>query len=141
MLPNYDLYGALLQSRVIVMTRSFKILVVFPVACAGILWAGAGLAASDSVPKYNAAVSCESPGRKSMHIGNSNRSVEACKKSEHEAHQELLKTWSKYSATDRKNCHSKVNSGGPPSYIELHSCLETMRHAHEIREGHHQKKT
>jgi hypothetical protein len=126
---------------VIVMARFCKILVVFPVACTGVLWAGASFAASDAVPKFNTAVSCESPGRKSMHIGNTDRSVEACKKSENEAHHDLLKTWSKFPATDRKNCHSKVSGGGPPSYIELHSCLETMRHARDIREGHHHKKT
>jgi hypothetical protein len=76
-----------------------------------------------------------------MHLGSSSSSVDACKRSENEAHQELLTSWSRYPATDRKHCQAKVSSGGPPSYIELHSCLETMRHARDIRAGHHQKKS
>jgi hypothetical protein len=119
-----------------VVARQFTILI--PMACVGMLCSSAGVAAPDAVPKLNTAVSCESHGRKTMvHHGNSNRSIEACKASENEAHQELVKHWSRYAKSDKTSCHGKVTSGGPPSYIELHSCLETMRHAREIRGAHH----
>jgi hypothetical protein len=118
--------------------RQFTIFI--PIACIAILLTGGGAvaAAPDQVPKLNTAPSCESHGRKTMiHHGDSNRSINACKASENEAHQELVRHWSRYAKSDKANCHGKVTSGGPPSYIELHSCLETMKHAREIRGAHH----
>jgi hypothetical protein len=30
----------------------------------------------------------------------------------------------------------RISHGGHPSYVELQSCLESFKHAHEIREAH-----
>ena len=90
-------------------------------------------AAPNAVPKLDTRPSCESPGRKAIaHTG----SIQACMRSENEAHEELIKQWSQYAKTDRANCIGKVTKGGPPSYIELHSCLVTMKHVREIRKAH-----
>jgi len=114
-------------------TRQFAIVVL--TICVVILFAGSspGTAAPNAVPKLDTRPSCESPGRKAIaHTG----SIQACMRSENEAHEELIKQWSQYAKTDRANCIGKVTKGGPPSYIELHSCLVTMKHVREIRKAH-----
>jgi hypothetical protein len=90
------------------------------------------LAAPDTVPKLNTRPSCESPARSVFAVTGS---VAACLKHEHEAYHSLVKQWPHYTKADRTDCVSKVTRGGPPSYIELLSCFETMTHARAIREG------
>jgi hypothetical protein len=100
-----------------------------------ILFAGSGpgIAAADVVPNLDTRPTCESPGRKAMaHRG----SIQVCLKAENEAHAVLVRHWSQYPKSDKSNCVGKVTKGGPPSYIELHSCLETFNHAREIRKAH-----
>jgi hypothetical protein len=94
-------------------------------------------AAPDAVPKLNTKLTCESHGRKSITHGNSSLSIDACKRSENHAHEIMIKGWSKYAHSDKVDCHGMVTQGGPPSYVELHSCLESRKHAREIREAHH----
>ena len=119
------------------MTRQFTIFV--RIMCLGVLLTGSSpsFAARDTVPKLNTRPTCESPGRKAMAHGNSNRSIEACLKSENEAHEVLIKHWSQYAESDKTDCHGMVTKGGPASYVELHSCLESRKHLREIREAHH----
>jgi hypothetical protein len=100
-----------------------------------ILFAGSslGIAAPDVVPKLDTRPSCESPGRKAMaHRG----SIKVCLTSENEAHAALVRHWPQYPKSDKSDCIGKVTKGGPPSYIELHSCLQTLNHAREIRKAH-----
>jgi hypothetical protein len=106
------------------------------VACVGIVLAPAsiGLAAAAAMPTLNIAPTCESEGRKAMALGNS--SIEACKRSELEARHGLSKKWSQYEAGDRTTCMGRISHGGHPSYVELQSCLESFRHAREIRAAH-----
>jgi hypothetical protein len=90
-------------------------------------------AASDVVPKFNMRPSCESPARMLVVIGHA-KAPEACLKHEKEAHEALIKHWSRYAMSDKTSCVGKVSYGGPPSYVELLSCLEIREHAREIRE-------
>jgi hypothetical protein len=96
--------------------------------------ASIGLAAPESVPTLNVAPTCESEGRKQMALGRS--SIEACKRSEMEARQGLGKHWSRYQKADKSTCMGRISHGGHPSYVELQSCLESFKHAREIREAH-----
>ena len=86
------------------------------------------------MPTLNIAPTCESEGRKEMALGNS--SIEVCKRSELEARRALSKKWSHYEAGDRTTCMGRISHGGHPSYVELQSCLESFKHAREIREAH-----
>ena len=124
-------------SRGGIVTRQFTIFA--SVMCLGILLteSSPSLAAPDVVPKLNTRTSCESPGRKAIAHGSLNLSIEACLRSENEAHEVLIKHWSQYAKSDKMNCHGMVTKGGPPSYVELHSCLESRKHSREIRETHH----
>jgi hypothetical protein len=103
------------------------------IICAGAVLAPASvaLAAVATMPSLNIAPTCESEGRKAMALGNS--SIEACKRSEMEARHGLSKKWSHYEGTDRTTCMGRISHGGHPSYVELQSCLESFRHAREIR--------
>ena len=105
-------------------------------ACLGAVVAvpDVGVAAAKAMPALNIAPTCESEGRKAMALGNS--SIEACKRSEHEARHALGKKWSHYEAGDRAICVGRISHGGHPSYVELQSCLESFRHAREIRAAH-----
>ncbi len=111
------------------------------IMCIGILSTegSIALAAADAVPKLDTKLSCESHGRKAITHGNANLSIEACKRSEHDAHTALAKHWSQYTTGDKSECHSMVTRGGPPSYVELHSCLESRKHVREIRAAHHKE--
>jgi hypothetical protein len=119
-----------------VMTRKYTIFI--GIICVGILSTESSIsnAASDVVPKLDTRLSCESHGRKAITHGSSNLSIAACKRSENHAHEVLVKHWSQYGNNDKMNCHGMVTQGGPPSYVELHSCLESRKHAREIREAH-----
>jgi hypothetical protein len=121
------------------MTRGLTVFAC--IMCVGILFTegSVALAAPDAVPKLDIKLSCESHGRKAITHGNSNLSIEACKRSENDAHAVLIKHWSQYSTSDKSNCHGMVTRGGPPSYVELHSCLESRKHAREIRAAHHKE--
>jgi hypothetical protein len=80
----------------VVMTRKFAIFV--RIMCVGILLTESSVsnAAPDPVPKLNTKLSCESHGRKAITYGNSNLSIEACKRSENHAHEVLIKDWAQY---------------------------------------------
>lgn len=116
-----------------------KVAIFIRIMCVSILLIGSSVsyAAPDAVPKLNTKLTCESHGRKSITHGNSNLSIEACKRSENHAHEIMIKGWSKYANSDKMDCHGMVTQGGPPSYVELHSCLESRKHAREIRKAHH----
>jgi hypothetical protein len=106
------------------------------ILCAGAVLARASvaLAAADGMPTLNVAPTCESEGRKQMALGRS--SIEACKRSETEARHGLTKNWSHYQKADKSTCMGRISHGGHPSYVELQSCLESFKHAREIRESH-----
>jgi hypothetical protein len=106
------------------------------ILCIGIVLtrASIGLAAAGGVPTLNVAPTCESEGRKQMALGRS--SIEACKRSEAEARHAVGKNWSHYQKDDKSICMGRISHGGHPSYVELQSCLESFKHAREIREAH-----
>jgi hypothetical protein len=110
--------------------------ILLGIVCVGIAFtrASISLAASDTMPTLNVGPTCESEGRKQMALGRS--SIEACKRSETEARHAVAKHWSGYQKGDRSICVGRISHGGHPSYVELQSCLESFKHAREIRESH-----
>jgi hypothetical protein len=58
-----------------------------------------------------------------------------CLEDERAAKSILVQTWSKYKTADAAQCVGTVNTGGPPSYVELLACLEARRDAKEFHEG------
>ena len=88
------------------------------------------LALADSPPKLNVAPSCDAAARGAIVAG---RDREACMGDERAAQDILTKGWDKFAPADKTQCVGMTTNGGPPSYVELLSCLEIMRDARNIR--------
>jgi hypothetical protein len=76
------------------------------------------------VPVYDVAPSCRAavtvmPG-----------SFEACMRDEQSARAQLAASWDRFAAPQRDNCvQTESNTGGPPSYVELLTCLQMAQDA------------
>jgi hypothetical protein len=81
-------------------------------------------------PTLEVGQSCEAAGRGSVVLG---RDKKACLADETTAQDTLKQNWSKYAASDKNDCVGMVKTGGPPSYVELLSCVEILRDARNIR--------
>jgi hypothetical protein len=90
------------------------------------------VAASGGVPTLNVEPSCKAAGAAGLILG---RTADSCMNDEKAAREDLVKTWSSFSADDKTHCLSMVSTGGQPSYVELLSCLEMSRDAKKIAEG------
>jgi len=90
------------------------------------------IAIADDPPILNVTTTCDAAAKYSVVAGRDN---ESCLGDERDAQSTLRKNWSKYNAADKTQCIGTVTTGGPPSYVELLSCLEVMRDAKDIREG------
>jgi hypothetical protein len=84
------------------------------------------------VPTLKVEPSCKAAGAAGLMLG---RTAESCMNDEKTAREDLVKTWSSFSADDRSHCLSMVSTGGGPSYVELLSCLEMSRDAKKIAQG------
>jgi hypothetical protein len=81
-------------------------------------------------PTLNVDPSCVAAGMGSVVLG---RDKKACLADETTAQDTLKQNWSKYAAADKSDCIGMVTTGGPPSYVELLSCVEILRDARNIR--------
>ncbi len=61
-----------------------------------------------------------------------NRTVEACRDDEDKAKSELNGKWTQYPAPARTECENMVRMGGPPSYVELLTCLDLAQQAKAV---------
>ncbi len=93
---------------------------------------GLPAAAAEGPPKLDVTESCNAAARGALSAG---RDREACLADEHTAEATLGQSWSKFSDADKTQCIGNVKTGGPPSYVELLSCLEVMKDAKESRES------
>jgi len=91
-----------------------------------ILGLSTAIARADSPPKLDVAPTCNRSAQYAIRVG---RTKEACLADEHAAEGTLAENWSKYNAADKTQCIVTVNRGGPPSYVELLSCIEALRDA------------
>lgn len=87
--------------------------------------------AADSVPKFDVERTCLPVATMG---GLPGRDAPACRRNEQDARNQLKGDWSQYSGEDRSRCVGFVGVGGPPSYVELLTCLEMAKHAKELRE-------
>ena len=87
------------------------------------------VALADDPPELNVSTSCASAGQ-GIILG---RDTAGCMNDEKAALDTLKKSWSQFASADKSQCVGMVKTGGPPSYVELLSCLELMKAAAEIR--------
>jgi hypothetical protein len=92
---------------------------------------GTGRASSATAPpRLNMTATCRATAVGAINAG---RDKDACLGDERNAQDELAKSWPKYSDDIKTQCVGMVNTGGPPSYVELITCLDVMRDAKIIR--------
>jgi hypothetical protein len=80
------------------------------------------IAFADDPPKLDVTKTCNAAAQFALAGG---RDREGCLGDEHEAESTIRQNWSKYNTVDKTQCIGTVKTGGPASYVELLSCLET----------------
>jgi hypothetical protein len=81
-------------------------------------------AGADEVPEFDIARNCK--------VETSDAGIEGpahCTSDETQAKNKLAKSWSSYSASQKKQCVGESVIGGDKSYVELLTCLEMSQDA------------
>jgi hypothetical protein len=86
-------------------------------------------AASDP-PNLDMSQTCESLAKEVL-----GRDRKECFTEEGSARDSLTKNWPQYSAADKTQCVGLITRGGPPSYVELISCLDIVNRASATEEA------
>jgi hypothetical protein len=79
------------------------------------------IAASSSVPNFDPGPGCQIGAQTGVEL---HPNVAACVRQEQRAKNSLRKDWQSFSESDKNSCVANALSDGPPSYIELLTCLE-----------------
>ncbi len=85
---------------------------------------------ADRIPKFNVEKSCSRVSSVTTAIRQ--RDSSACERDEKDARSKLGEQWSHFTAAQRSDCIGLVSMGGPPSYVELLTCLEMAKQAAEL---------
>ena len=98
--------------------------ITFAIALAAKL-AGSVLTVADDFPKFNPEPGCRAASAINQSIDLAvSQDFKACMADEDSAKEELQKSWSKYSADDKRRCVGQTDVGGMPSYVEVVECLQ-----------------
>jgi len=89
------------------------------------------VAAADRVPEFDVKPSCRAGALSGASLS---RDTDACLRGEQAARDQVAKEWAEFASADRSRCTDLTNTGGPPSYGELLTCLEMARDAKKIQQ-------
>ena len=92
-----------------------------------LLGVGAAMAA-ERPPQLNVDTSCDAAASHGLN----GRTRAACMNEENAAKSTLDGKWKDFTARQHARCTGLVNMGGPPSYVELLTCLEMAEQARQI---------
>ena len=87
------------------------------------------VAMAQEVPRFDAAPGCRAGANTGVKAG---PDIDGCVRSEHQARDQLARQWGEFAAPDKTRCVEKTHMGGPPSYIEVLTCLELARDARKL---------
>jgi hypothetical protein len=89
------------------------------------------MAAVNGPPEFDVSPSCRAADRVSLSAGadKPRTDLAACLDDERVAKEALVKAWTSFTPVVRAQCVGMNRTGGPPSYVELLTCLEVMRDA------------
>ena len=79
---------------------------------------------AQEVPKLNIYPSCQAAADALIRQGSSSH---ACIQDEHQALAKLTKQWASFTRAERTRCEQLTTLGGPPSYVELLTCLQMAK--------------
>jgi hypothetical protein len=81
-------------------------------------------ATAQEAPKFDARPGCQAGARSGL---TATPDAEACLRTEMKARDDLNAQWKDFVAADKQRCVAKTHMGGPPSYVEVLTCLELAR--------------
>jgi hypothetical protein len=84
------------------------------------------LMVADKVPVLDMEPTCRAA---TMASALASRDENACKRDEEQARTKLEQDWTQYTDVQRDRCGRLTSFGGPPSYVELLTCLEMSKAA------------
>ena len=87
------------------------------------------LIAANEVPRFDVRPSCRAGANSAISMA---KDANTCVKNETAAHDQLAKGWATFAPADRVRCADMTRLGGPPSYVELLTCLEIARDVAKI---------
>ena len=79
---------------------------------------------ADSPPRFDIAASCRDVGKSGIDVG---RPASACRDDEEHARDALAARWTQFQPGARTACVEGASFGGPPSYVEVLTCLEMKK--------------
>ncbi len=82
------------------------------------------------VPRLNVEPSCRAAADALIRQGRGN--AHACMQDERQARAKLEKQWRSFSGKERTRCQELTTLGGPPSYVELLTCLQMAKDARTL---------
>ena len=77
-----------------------------------------------SPPRFDIAASCRDVGKSGVNVG---RPASACQGDEERARAQLTARWGEFTPSARTTCVESASFGGPPSYVEVLTCLEMKK--------------
>jgi hypothetical protein len=89
------------------------------------------VAAADRVPDFDVRPSCRGGALSGASL---RQDIDACVSGEHAARDQVANEWAQFAPVDKVRCVEMTNTGGPPSYVELLTCLEMARDAKKIQQ-------
>jgi hypothetical protein len=116
---------------------AFSISTVNAAIIAGLITGLAGVLAGSAraqVPTVDIKRTCQAAAAAMVSLGSPGtaRDEEICMKSENDARDRMIKDWSSFEASDRKDCVQP--KGYLPSYIEWLTCFEMNKNVREMRQ-------
>lgn len=90
------------------------------------------VAAADKIPDVDMRRTCRVGGKSDI---GARPNREACLDTEAKARRQLAADWDKFAAADRRRCIETTRAGGPPSYVEMLTCMEMARDARDLPGG------
>jgi hypothetical protein len=95
---------------------------------AGLLMGVSVAMAAEQPPQLNVGPACDAAAAQGLN----GRNKDACMKEENDARAALADKWKDFDARQHARCADLVRMGGPPSYVELLTCLEMAQQAKQI---------
>lgn len=86
------------------------------------------LLVADQPPTLDVEPSCRAAERSGL----TGRTSDNCMRGENQARATLNDKWTQFSSRQQARCTNLVQMGGPPSYVELLTCLEVAEQADKI---------
>ena len=84
------------------------------------------VAVANRVPNFDFLPGCQ------LAVTVTTAALKSCIRDERNARKTLIKSWARFAPQDQMKCSEETNLGGPPSYVELLTCLQIAADARKL---------